>query len=217
MTQAWQTETTASVEAHPLDQASERADALAELEHCVYELVRLQEIESSERENDFPDRSIEHRRNALLAQTAAGLASNVYEIAEALRSATFTTLANCDGIDDWDMNTLFDGRELALIDTYCLNLCGSRLTAFVRSVERKFNPTNGVPLDCPNPERYDPARLFPSTSTDIFLQGCGMAEEHAVEVARLQRMDLRERTEENWEYLEEQLNSLRNSQREQER
>lgn len=182
------------------DLAQEQADALAELELCVFHLEALREGEQGLIENDRPDMTVEARQRNIVAQTAAMLASNVYAIAVELRNETFTTMANSEGIEHWDIDTLLDDRELALIDAYCENLCGSRLSAFIKSVERGFNPVNGVPLSCRNPAAYDQAALFPSPDTEQLYEQY-MSPQEAAETARIQRLDARQRTEGEWAYL----------------
>lgn len=205
MTLAWQAETASNNDLDPIDQAAEHADVMTELEHCVFELVNLRDYERGEIEDTEPARSIEQRRSNILAQTAAMVASNVYGIASELTPSTFTTMANSDGINDWDIYTLLDERELGLINDYCASLCRTRFTDFPLAVQRGYDPTNGVPLEYrDNPERYDPAALFPSPQTETLYQNCGMTAEQAAEVARIQRLDLRDRTEEDWRYLSQQ-------------
>ena len=201
---AWQAQTGTVDDLDPLDQAQERADALAELEYCVFELKRLRDIEQGTIDDDHPQRSLEERRSTLLAQTAAGLASNAYAIAAALSPSTFTTMANSDGIEVWDLDTLLGEQELRLVDDYCEALCRTRLTDFPIAVQRGFNPTNGVPFAYyPHPERYDPTALFPSPETETLYEGCGLTAEEAANVVRIQRQDLRDRTAEEWAYLEQ--------------
>lgn len=200
---AWHTGTASNNDQDPDDETQERADALAELEHCVFELVNLRDYERGEIEDIASERSIEQRRSNLLAQTASMLASNAYAIASQLSPSTFTTMANSDGLNDWDIYTLLDERELSLINNYCESLCRTRLTDFPLAVQRGYNPTNGVPLEHhPNSEQYNRAALFPSPQTErTYQQFCGMTEEQAAEAVRILRLDLRDRTEADWNFL----------------
>ena len=214
----WNSDTSPVPQLSPEDQSAERADALGQLEYCVFELVRLRDIERGDLNDPHPEQSVEQRRNALLAGTAAGIASNVYAIASQLRPETFTAMANQERIEHWDIYTLLDERERRLINDYCESLCRSRLTDFPLAIQRGYNPTNGVPLDFhPHPETYDPATLFPSPQTETLYQEAGMTAEQAIECTRIQRLDIRDRTETDWNYLEQRGSEIVLSQIEQER
>lgn len=177
---------------------SGRELAITLLENCVTTLRDYQQRQ--DRGEGYVFGTLDQARSSTLAQTAVDLINNVPALADQLPSNYAYQLMTSSYGELWDIHTLIAPPQLAIIDEYVQGLCRTKLTGFQQAIARGFSPLTGVPLDCPNPEAYDQAALFPSPETERLYE-LYMSPEEAVEMVRIQRLDLRERSEEEWAYL----------------
>lgn len=186
------------------DAEQERADCMTLLQVCVEMLSELQPLQHIREEDLNHTRAfVETQKDNAIAITAWELVMSSYELAT-------TTGAGSRRADDvvtsgqepWDINDLFREEEIVQIDSFTHNLCGSRLTDFPQAVlERGYDPTTGLPLDCQNPESFSWEQSIPDNIEALYIQ-YGMADEDASRAVTIQRTDPRDRSDDDWTFLE---------------
>jgi len=181
----------------------ETADCMALLRDCVETLSQLQRIEIGEEENLLNNHvSIEVQKTNAVAVAALELVSNSYELATSMNIDSRPILEVIAlRLEPWNISDLFNGEEIIQIDSFTQNLCGSRLTQFPQAVERGYDPTTGLPINCRNPETFSYETVV-LPGTEVFYEHFGLSHEEALRVADIQRTDPRYRAEEDWDYIE---------------
>ena len=176
---------------------------------CVDILEGLRNQRDDGLENGI-DGTVEQRVSDILARTAIELVSDTPELFELVDWAQLAVLTNALESDELlSYCDLFEPTQITAIDECVQSRCGTPLTEFSRAVlDRAYDPTTGVPLGM-DPEHYDPTWLFPSPETERLYEANGLTAEQAAEAARIQRIvDLRERSESDWQYLHDQASFL---------
>ena len=158
---------------------------------------------------NFIEGTVEQRVSDILARTAIELVQQTPELFELVdweQLAVLTSALESDELLSY--SNLFGPMQITDIDRYVQNHCRSPLTNFPKAVlARGYDPTSGVPLDCPNPETYDLTALFPYPETETLYE-LYMSPDEASVTARIQRLDPRDRTESAWTFLEEHAAAL---------
>ena len=194
----------------PENLEEENSNSMSHLQSCVELLKVLGRIESGQ-EEDLPHSygTIEMRQQGAIAHAAAQLVQSSYELATMMSNEPLSRLeaATFDAHELWDIHALFNDREISLINTFTYSLCGSNLTDFPLALERGYDPTSGLPLDCPNPETFRWEDTVGSNTAELYQQN-GLSAEDAALMIQIQRTDPRYRNEAAWVFMMEATERL---------
>lgn len=184
------------------DEQVETAESTALLRECVQTLYQLQQIENCELADlQHSYGTVEARKASTVAVTALELVTNCYGLAT---SMAIDSRAIADEIVSeqipWQISDVFNEQEIAQIDSFTENLCGSQLSQFQKAVERGYDPTTGLPLDCQNPETFSWAQTVPNGAEALYIQN-GMTEVNASRMIFVQQTDPRDRSDNDWNFL----------------
>ncbi|MEO0375467.1 MAG: hypothetical protein AAF329_12750 [Cyanobacteria bacterium P01_A01_bin.17] len=177
------------------------ADCYSELEACVSCLKSFLLMEGQEHTDDS-----EARRESLCQSAISFTAGQLVQTNEALfRSFPLERIGEIAHASTEDMtasvNQIYTPEELARINRVTVSLCGSKLTDFIKAVERGYDPVTGLPLECPNPESFSWAATIQEGEETLYQQSV-LSEEQASRAVAIQRTDPRYREEEDWAFLE---------------
>ncbi|MEM6254855.1 MAG: hypothetical protein AAF821_18215 [Cyanobacteria bacterium P01_D01_bin.156] len=106
------------------------------------------------------------------------------------------------------LHNLFTPDEIDRINALTVSLCGSKLTDFRQALERGYDPTNGAPLDCPNPVSFNWADTVEDDAIGLYQQ-YGLSLDDAQHMVDIERTDPRYRAPEDWAFLESTAQRLR--------
>ena len=187
----------------PEDVADALSDMVSELSFCAETLIQLDSIEKgliADWRNTFG--SVQERRDTVIAQTAKEMVAMNYSLAMAfpaqrrgaIMSASFGELLHID--------TLLEAEEIDQIDATVEALCGSKLTVFQRAVGRGYNPVNGLPINCPNPESFRWGNTIDDNAVALYQQ-YGLSHDAAQRAVEIQQTDPRHRSDTDWRLIEE--------------
>ena len=185
------------------DVADTVSDMVCELSFCAETLTQLDMIEKgfmADWRNTFG--SIQERRDTVIAQTAKEMVAMNYSLAMAFPAQRRAAIMAASFGELLHIDTLFETDEIEQIDATVETLCGSKLTTFQQAVARGYNPVNGLPVNCPNPESFRWENTIDDNAVALYQQ-YGLSEEETQHVVAVQRTDPRYRAEEDWTLLEE--------------
>lgn len=103
---------------------------------------------------------------------------------------------------------IFTPEEISLINTLTVSLCGSKLTDFTQALERCYDPTTGLPLDCPDPASFNWADTVEDDAIGLYQQ-YGLSLDDAQHMVNIELTDPRYRDPEAWAFLESTAQRLR--------
>lgn len=99
------------------------------------------------------------------------------------------------------INDVFNSEEIDRVNTLTVSLCGSKLTDFKQAIERGYDPTTGLPLDCPTPQSFNWAATVGEDAVELYQQ-YGLSLDDAQHMVDIERTDPRYREPEAWAFLE---------------
>lgn len=182
-------------------------DCFAELQTCVSCLESY--LDPAQQGNIEADKArLDRQLNGAVVFTACELVRMNEALYRDLSHERLDAIATASNDPEASLTDVFTPTEIELLDAVTTRLCGSKLSDFRKAVEQRgYNPTNGLPLNCPNPETFNWAATIPDSAEEQYRQ-YGLSEEDAQRAVRIQRADPRHRTEDEWTFLEEAQASL---------
>lgn len=188
------------------DSAGVSADLLSELHYCVDVLDGWQVAENDGIASEF-DGTLAERQDDVLARTAISLILKTPDLSKNLTDSdreAFSAALNSSFLLDYE--EAFSEEQRAAIDALTTSLCRSPLSGFPQAVARRYSPVSGLIIGSSAP--IDTERLFASPETERLYEQF-MSPEEAAKMVRIQRLlDLRDRTEADWKFLEERRDQM---------
>lgn len=183
-------------------------DSVSELNFCAETLKQLYYIDNGLLE-EYPGSfgTTQQRRDTLIAQTARQLIEINDTLAMVIPAERRQAIAEATFEELLHLETLFSTVEIDQINRFVHALCRTKLTDFPIAFERGFNPVNGLPLVCPNPASFSWANTVQDGAIG-FYQHSGLSLEEAELAVSIQRTDPRLRTEDDWEFLQSNKETL---------